>query len=78
MRFDLLMRLGENSGLGLVENPVVSEFWCNAFGQDSLESIETIIEQMNYSPRYVRSVIKQTVGVNAKRLARYHPIAAYY
>lgn len=69
MRFDLLVRLIEDSGLGLFENPVVSEFMVQCLRADSLESIETIIEQMNYSPRYVRSVIKQTVGVNAKRLA---------
>ncbi len=69
MRFDLLMRLVADSGLGLVENPVVSEFLMQCLRADSLESIETIIEKMNYSPRYVRGVIKQTVGVNAKRLA---------
>lgn len=69
MRFDLLMRLVEGSGLGLVENPVVSNFLVQCLRADSLESIETIIEQMNYSPRYVRSVIKQTAGINTKRLA---------
>ena len=37
------------------------------YNEDNL-SIEEIIGNMSYSPRYIRSVIKAQTGINAKRL----------
>ncbi len=66
--FDLLMEAVLKSGLGFKENKLIDEFVFNSLYNEENLSIEEIIENMSYSPRYIRSVIKNLTGINAKRL----------
>lgn len=66
--FALLMQAVLDSGLDFRENKLVDEFvFGSLYNEDNL-SIEEIIGNMSYSPRYIRSVIKAQTGINAKRL----------
>ena len=66
--FALLMQAVLGSGLDFRENKLVDEFvFGSLYNEDNL-SIEEIIGNMSYSPRYIRSVIKAQTGINAKRL----------
>ena len=66
--FSLLMQAVLDSSLDFRENKLVDEFvFGSLYNEDNL-SIEEIIGNMSYSPRYIRSVIKAQTGINAKRL----------
>ncbi|WNV57276.1 helix-turn-helix domain-containing protein [Oscillospiraceae bacterium NTUH-002-81] len=66
--FALLMQAVLGSSLDFRENKLVDEFvFGSLYNEDNL-SIEEIIGNMSYSPRYIRSVIKAQTGINAKRL----------
>lgn len=66
--FALLMQAVLDSSLDFRENKLVDEFvFGSLYNEDNL-SIEEIIGNMSYSPRYIRSVIKAQTGINAKRL----------
>ena len=66
--FALLMQAVLDSSLDFRENKLVDEFvFGSLYNEDNL-SIEEIISNMSYSPRYIRSVIKAQTGINAKRL----------
>ena len=66
--FALLMQAVLGSSLDFRENKLVDEFvFGSLYTEDNL-SIEEIIGNMSYSPRYIRSVIKAQTGINAKRL----------
>lgn len=66
--FALLMQAVLGSSLDFRENKLVDEFvFGSLYNEDNL-SIEEIICNMSYSPRYIRSVIKAQTGINAKRL----------
>lgn len=66
--FRLQMEAVVNSGLGFKENKLIDEFVFNSLYNEENLSIEEIVENMSYSPRYIRSVIKNLTGINAKRL----------
>ena len=64
----MLMEAVLAGGLGFKENKLIDEFVFNSLYNNDHLSIEEIIGNMSYSPRYVRSVIKSLAGINAKRL----------
>ncbi|MDY5540015.1 MAG: helix-turn-helix domain-containing protein, partial [Lachnospiraceae bacterium] len=66
--FRMLMEAVLAGGLGFKENKLIDEFVFNSLYNDDNLSIEEIIGNMSYSPRYIRSVIKSLAGINAKRL----------
>ena len=66
--FELLMTAVTSGTLGFRENKLVDVFVFNSIYNEENDTIEEIIGNMSYSPRYVRSVIKAQTGINAKRL----------
>lgn len=66
--FELLMGAVTESTLGFRENKLIDEFVFNSLYNEENLSIEEMISNMSYSPRYIRSVIKSQTGINAKRL----------
>lgn len=67
-KFTELMKLVEEGELGFHENKLIDEFVMNAIFNNDNQPIEQLIQDMSYSPRYVRSVIKANLGVSVKRL----------
>jgi len=66
--FELLMKSVAHGALGFRENKLIDEFVFNSLYNEENDTIEEIIGNMSYSPRYVRSIIKTQTGINAKRL----------
>lgn len=67
-RFETLMELVSRSRLKFWMSDIVNQFVRNSMGGYQYLSVEELISHITYSPRYVRDIIKEYTGINAKRL----------
>lgn len=67
-RLRALLGLIMNGGLGFTESVIIDEFMSGCIFGGENRSIEEIISGINYSPRYVRLIIKEYAGTSVKGL----------
>ena len=66
--FDTLISLIRESPLGLSFNGLIDAFVRECILTNQTYCVERIVQNLNYSARYVRSVIKRNLGISSKRL----------